>query len=473
MNNLKERVYAALSVIEATETLCSGYGQYHTTESTKPKEYLKITLAEIFEMAKNPESIPKEYGQWFIPSNLLSRKINDQRDNGKYYAVWCDFDDPTELECIKAVLAMLCCCHLIYSTPSATNQLGLHNDGTPYQDDKGKPKGGHRWRVIIPLGEAASAADWKFISSIINDRFEDAGITPDRVSETENQVCYLPNKGEYYQHSADVSQPLLLWSYALQNELLKKREAHKKSEETKAAQREQARLKAYDKVKSGELSPIKAFDECYPLEQCFSWYGYEKRGNRWLSPNSQSGVAGVTIGGNKWFSKHSSDSDVGSQHKNGGFFGDAFDLFSYYEHGGDRDKALKIAGEMFTTSDGLTISKQNQINNAKQKDSIQSSVDIDFDALTNEKPKQELKDINLDDDYKKLLSAIICIPLNAETGKTRLSAADIIGYALGHEKSGLNRELARLLGAEWDRLTGGESCKVFDRSNQVMTKANQ
>src|SRR5690554_6058057 len=60
--------------------LVSGFGQYHTNRDREihgrfypGKPYSGITLAEIFEMAKNPPSVPKAQAQWVIFSSLPSR----------------------------------------------------------------------------------------------------------------------------------------------------------------------------------------------------------------------------------------------------------------------------------------------------------------------------------------------------------------------------------------------------------------
>ena len=133
---------------------------------------------------------------------------------------------------------------------------------------------------------------------------------------------------------------------------------------------------------TGQKTPVLAFNEAYDLENCLLNYGYTKHGKRYLSPNSQTGVAGVTLKDGKWFSSHGSDSGIG-QPTNGGCFGDPFDLFVYYECGGNYNDAVKKAGEMFTTADGLTLNKASQIEYMKQKN------EIDYDDF----PDSEIEDL--------------------------------------------------------------------------------
>src|SRR5690606_29123470 len=113
------------------------------------------------------------------------------------------------------------------------------------------------------------------------------------------------------------------------------------------------------RMETGQASPIDAFNRAYPVELLFEQYGYrEVTPGRWLSPNSESGAAGVTIKGKRWLSAHESDAQIGQPTANG-TAGDAFDLFAAYEHGGDRNAALKAAGELFTVG-GVSITKKNQ-----------------------------------------------------------------------------------------------------------------
>jgi putative DNA primase/helicase len=324
--------------------LCSGFGQYHTDSPTSPtpKPYRAITLNDVFNMAEHPQKVDKSAAQWVIFSDLMTRESSKQSADGIYYAVWCDFDNPTELQAIKDVLANLFCDYVIYSSRSATEQH-------------------QKWRVIIPLATPASATDWQPIAAIINDKFEQAGIVPDRASERVNQICYLPNRGDFYQfHIANDYEPLD-WKTALSAELIEKQNQAKAEQSRLDRLRESSRLKAVERMATGSLSPIDAYNAAYSIDQSLEFYGYKRVGKKYLSPNSESGAAGVTVKGDKWLSSHSSDAGIGQPNNSGGgTHGDSFDLFTYYEHGGNRNAAIRAAGAMFTTSSGNTLSKANQ-----------------------------------------------------------------------------------------------------------------
>ena len=338
------------------QNLCSGFGQYHTD---KTKTLNTITLEQIVAVIEAPTSVAKENAQWFIPSNLLTRKAEKQRENGAYYAAWCDFDKHTTLDAIKAVLANLLCEYAIYSSRSSTIEH-------------------QKWRVIIPFNEPATATQWQQVSEILNDKFQAANIEPDRASERVNQICYLPNRGEFYEFCIEQNHAPLNWSESFQAELLEKQNQAIAAKQLIEEQQKQSRLKAVERMASGVKSPIHAFNYAYSIEQCLTEYGYKKIGNKWLSPNSESGKAGVTISkdGNRWISSHSSDLGIGKQNANG-TSGDAFDLFCYYEFGNIRSSALKAAGDMFTTDSGKTINQQNQ---QQYKANQASELDVNLDA---------------------------------------------------------------------------------------------
>lgn len=91
-------------------------------------------------------------------------------------------------------------------------------------------------------------------------------------------------------------------------------------------------------------SVIDAYNNATQIEQALSQYGYRKQGKRWLSPHSTTGLPGVIVWteANKCYIHHASDplcSDESGQPVG------PFDLFAYYDHGGDMKKAAKAAAE--------------------------------------------------------------------------------------------------------------------------------
>lgn len=93
---------------------------------------------------------------------------------------------------------------------------------------------------------------------------------------------------------------------------------------------------------TAEPSVIDAYEQAHDIETALAQYGYRKQGKRWLSPHSSTGLAGVVIFDGKAWIHHASDPLCSDE--SGQLVG-AFDLFRYYDHGGDMTKAVKAAAE--------------------------------------------------------------------------------------------------------------------------------
>lgn len=93
---------------------------------------------------------------------------------------------------------------------------------------------------------------------------------------------------------------------------------------------------------SDRASVIDGFNAANDIHATLERYGYKRcgRSDRYLSPNSTSGLAGVVVfEDDRAYSHHASD-PFDSAHTF-----DAFDLYAQYEHGGAVAKAVKAAGE--------------------------------------------------------------------------------------------------------------------------------
>lgn len=98
---------------------------------------------------------------------------------------------------------------------------------------------------------------------------------------------------------------------------------------------------------------VDTFNRQYNLEHMLENYGYVRKGKRYLSPHSSTGLAGVHIlsGGDKCWIFHASD-PLCSEEK--GQPVSAYDLFCEYEYMGDKSKAFKGAAEQL----GIQLSRQ-------------------------------------------------------------------------------------------------------------------
>ena len=182
----------------------SGFGQYHTNEfdSSKPtrklKSYISVGLEDIRAYVDNPKQTLKQKAQWIIPSTLPSRSFEEQSLKGEYHFLWADLDkQPKPISYVRDVLRKIMDADFeIYTTSSATKE---------------KPKA----RILIPLANALSPQEWMISQQALNKLLCQSEINPDIANERSAQLCYLPNRGEYYEtafeRNANYLNPLIAW----------------------------------------------------------------------------------------------------------------------------------------------------------------------------------------------------------------------------------------------------------------------
>lgn len=84
-------------------------------------------------------------------------------------------------------------------------------------------------------------------------------------------------------------------------------------------------------------SVIEQFNRAHNVESLLSAHGYTQHGQRWLCPQSSTGLPGVSVTDGKVYSHHGAD-PLANGHQN-----DAFAVYCLLEHGGDVSKAVKAA----------------------------------------------------------------------------------------------------------------------------------
>lgn len=365
--------------------LCSGYGKYHSEEhSTSPRPYSTVTIRQISEMIDSPSDVPKDKAQWVIYSSLLSRKQAEQNGSGGFHALWIDIDEHTQESKLLGVLSTLGCGYLYYSSKSST---------VDHQ----------KMRCVLPLDKPISGVDYKIYAKVLNNHFEALGITPDRKTERCSQLCYLPNRGDFYVSGKSSDLPWLDCESKFKDEYLEIKDEIKQSEELKAIKHQQAIDKARVlKNADGRIDVIAACNKSFCLQGLLDKYGYEQHGNKWLSPFSQSGSPGVSISedGGKWFSSHGSDVAKGiGNTSEGGCFGDKFDLIKFFEYGNDQAAALSGLSDTLKGDNGESLHEINRRAFLQNKASPHSNGVDGFAALDTPLDKDIFK--HLDTTHQK------------------------------------------------------------------------
>jgi hypothetical protein len=125
-----------------------------------------------------------------------------------------------------------------------------------------------------------------------------------------------------------------------------------KKREADAVAKEEARRAAVSRrpvASASGSSPIEKFNAAHRIEDLMLKYGYEaaSNGHGWQSPLQQSGSFATRIfcnddGTEHWVSLSQSDAEagLGRLSASGARFGDAFDMYVFYEHNGHSNAAL-------------------------------------------------------------------------------------------------------------------------------------
>jgi hypothetical protein len=346
---------------------CSGFGQLDTPRlSNNPESFLRLTYPDIKEMVDDPQDRPKEKAQWCIPSTRPSRVYEDQRKHGDRHLLTFDKDQNPEID---------------FDDFFNRARGVIHGEMVAYTS-KGASEDNQKARLIIPLAEPVSGRMGVILQTILNNRMEAAGVIPDRAMEGAAQLCYLPNKGEFYRSLVDdfvaPFNPKIEWS----EDIAKIQEQIEAEKEAAKARHEAGILKTAQRVASGTHDVMDAYKQSMPIDVALEHYGYKRCGKKYLSPNSESGNPGVSISddGCKWVSHHSSDSGIGENGKGNSRWGDSWDLYKYFECGNDQTAALKIAGDTLLTPDGVSLNKDAQRKYMEQKSQITAD---DFETISN------------------------------------------------------------------------------------------
>lgn len=344
-----------------TAKLCSGLGQYHTNsqDAKFPRALKTITWQGICCMVDNPQpGREKSKAQWLIPSTLQSRIFSEQEQNGKFWVLWFDCDqNPHGIaaldEAVDCVVGGVD--YEIYTTRSAT-------------------PANVKARVLIPLQEPLSGADWAACQEVLNDGLKLHGFVPDRASERAAQLLYLPNRGAVYEtrsRRAGVFFSHCVWV----EQIAAKHEAITQQDAEIQAHR-QVTQAARATIETGQYSRlIDAFNASYSVEEILELGWYKRRGNTFCHPNSENGSFSASVKNGRVHSLSTSDPLWTQGRGVGGH--DAFSAFTVLAHGGDRRAALRDAGTQWLTIRGEswnTVAQREY--NRRRQDQLLASVDM-------------------------------------------------------------------------------------------------
>lgn len=312
-------------------------------------EYEGITLREIAAMVDQPQATEKADAAFIIPSTYRQhdgRSHAAQRENGEFWMLAIDIDEGNpDLDAVR------------YAADNATGgatTLTYTSSGATAESKK--------WRVLIPLAEPLTGAEYSEAQLALFEVLRrDYGITADGTLARTGQPIYMPNvppakRGDdgqpiFYQsekHRGDgflVVKDSAIWAEV---EMRRKNEA---IAEAKAAFDRAKRIAARAEKRAqypDSVDPIDAFNDAHTIGDLFAEYGYERQGqsDSYKSPQSTTGSYPVKDFGTHWVSMSGSDLAAGVGTASADFcWGDAFDLYVFYTHGGNFTDAVRAYGQ--------------------------------------------------------------------------------------------------------------------------------
>lgn len=314
--------------------IVDGKPNLHTTAG---QDYSGITGATIAAMVSNPPCVEKEKAQWVIPSTYIKHDARDhdvQRQNGLFRMLVLDVDE-NDLD-------------LSFLIETVQQVVGTGVSILAYSTKSSKP-GDRRWRVIVPVENAIPGEDYPDTSRAFFDCLVDASkgeLIPDRALSRVGQIFYLPNRGEFYEHQIIKAKRLKLTPE--HPVIVRMMDTRNRLAVAKAEADDRRAKKAAERAARGadlDAQPTEVFNDRHDVADLLARYGYKQDGqsNHWRSPYQKSGSYATQVNGDYWVSLSGSDADMGlgAASSNGNRYGDAFDLYCHFEHGGDFKKAIR------------------------------------------------------------------------------------------------------------------------------------
>jgi putative DNA primase/helicase len=306
------------------------------------RDYKTRTLRSIFD-DDTPAGVDKDDAPAFIPSSYHqsdARAHEVQRERGSYVCNTGDID--------KANHSMEVVADLVQVYAGEGTAFKIHSSSGATSENQ-------KWRIKIPLAGPVSFQTWQDMQWGLVKWMAANDVELDPTLTRAGQHVFLPNvppakRGEdgeplfYQTHKVDGrgfdpgrSEVAAQWIAAA---VAEREEAAAETARIHAA----AKIKTATRAASGKGSPIEQFNDEHDVEGLLGEYGYTPGpSTHWRSPLQTTNSYGTRVKDQHWVSVSGSDraAGLGSETKDGHSHGDAFDLFAFFAHKGDRTVALK------------------------------------------------------------------------------------------------------------------------------------
>jgi hypothetical protein len=307
--------------------------------------YGRITWAGIRRLVAAPAAVPKDRGAFVILSTYVEHDARThavQRERGAFHGLAVDIDtgSPELAQVVAAVRAVIGNhAALVYSSASAAPDR-------------------RKWRVLVPLATPLHGAEYEPTQLALFALLADHGLECDAALARTGQPVYLPNvpperrdvdgAPRFYQSAVLDGPALELDGHAIADH----RDAMV-AEELAAAEAAAERTTAFRAQRLATLAAtgdtfdaIEHFNETHTVGGMLARYGFTPNPSRpahYRHPESQTGSHATEDRGDHWVcvSSWAATMDCGRATKSGHRAGDAFDLFTAFEHGGNRSAAVR------------------------------------------------------------------------------------------------------------------------------------
>lgn len=322
----------------------------HDSHIDTGEDYKTITLAQIFGMP--PQTKPKMSGNAFLPSSYNSydaRSHDAQRQNGAFVTLAADIDkgDLSITQVQQAVEAFAGgSAWLIYSSAHSRD-------------------GDRRWRAILPLDKPHNFEDWFDAQTAFFTYLDANGVPTDKALSRAGQPIYLPNVPAaykdgsalrdadgsplYYQSERSLSYGLSLKAGAVAGGIAHLKQKRAADDAERETLRRAAALRFEVAKNQDGRSLVEVFNSTHSVETMLRLCDYKqspRNAEDWRSPQQSGETFATRIIEGKWVSLSESDAASGLGYKcRAGCFGDAYDLYVHYKHGGDHKQAYRVLGE--------------------------------------------------------------------------------------------------------------------------------
>jgi hypothetical protein len=348
-----------------TMDLVSGIGQYHTNEvgAKNRSPYLSIDWDGIKALVDNPQEVPKDKAKWLIPSSYPSRNFAKQELLGEYHLMWADLDKNTlSIQSIADIVEGIFQADFeVYTSRSATPDL-------------------IKCRILVPLLKPLCCSDWMLSQKIFNAKLQELSIEPDTAAERSAQLCYLPNRGGYYDkdnwRAGEFFKPLVVWAEEIEIERVKLQKARMELEELSANR--------CATVRAG-TGLIQAFNDSFTPHDILIKAGYSQRGNTFCHPESAGGSYSANVRLNEFgvlrVNTLSTSDPLWLEGSNSAH--DSFSCFTVLVHNGDINKALKDAGDNQIFIGGVPFNTYHKPQWAQELDKVIENFNLEYAVVLN------------------------------------------------------------------------------------------